>query len=770
MKMRKIVAVLMTALMLCCIIPFSAMADGTSATISFADLANRESCTTEQQVWKQNGITVINNKADSTSDVNEKYFNPARFYKNSDVIVEYAGMTKIDFNCNSASYATTLAGAIEGAVVNGNVVSVTLDGVDSFTCTMSAGQVRMDSITVYTGDAPVTPDEPDVPVDPTEDPEADTELSIADAIALGASKEHNTYTEGKYFVTGTITEVYNTQYGNMYITDGNGNTLLIYGTYSADGSARYDAMEVQPVAGDVVTIYGMVGQYNGTAQIKNGWITAHTAGGATPDVPVEPDEPETPNVTVVTNPVAAKAYKFALEQTQKGALYFFTGAMSGYYGATDTDISKAVDMYLENSDLGYKMFFIDASGVKQYIKLEQSGTHYNFTFGPEGSEFTLDGEKNALCAPCGDQICYMGTYGSYVTVGCLTTDKLSETDYIARLYTVGGETPDEPDVPAEDTLTIEQAIALGQTMEHNVFTEEKYYVTGVITEVYNEMYGNMKLTDDAGNILTIYGTWSADGTLRYDALEVKPVAGDTVTVYGIVGQYNGTSQVKNGWIVAHTAAGGETPDEPEVPVEPDEPAVEVEIATELKEGVAYKLAMNQLEKGALYFFTGAMSGYYGATETDIALAVDMYIEIVDGGYNLYFNDANGDKQYIALVQSGTHYNFTFGPDASVFSWDAERNALYATAGDMVCYMGTYGSYVTVGTLKQDMLSETDYFARLYVEKVETPDEPSEPGTETPDEPGTDSPATGDNTTVYVTLAVVLMALSAAALVVTKKRA
>ena len=160
----------------------------------------------------------------------------------------------------------------------------------------------------------------------------------------------------------------------------------------------------------------------------------------------------------------------------------------------------------------------------------------------------------------------------------------------------------------------------------------------------------------------------------------------------------------------------------------------------------------------------------------------MYVEIVDGGYNLYFNDANGAKQYIKLEQSGTHYNFTFGAEASVFSWDAERNALYATAGDMVCYMGTYGSYVTVGTLKQDMLADSDYIARLYAEKAEAPDEPSkpdEPGNEEPetpdepskpDQPGTDSPATGDNSTVYVTLAVVLMALSAAALVVTKKRA
>lgn len=229
--------------------------------------------------------------------------------------------------------------------------------------------------------------------------EVKTTLTIEEAIALGESKEHNTYTDEKYYVTGVITSVYSEQYGNMYIEDENGNRLTIYGTYSADGELRYDAMEVKPVKGDTVTIYGRVGQYNGTAQIKNGWIVDH--------VPGEGDDEE-----------------------------------------------------------------------------------------------------------------------------------------------------EVPDPEADSTLTIEQAIALGASKDHNNYTSNKYYVTGVITEVYNEQYGNMKITDDNGNILTIYGTYSADGELRYDALEVKPVAGDTVTIYGIVGQYNDVAQVKNGWITAHTAASG----------------------------------------------------------------------------------------------------------------------------------------------------------------------------------------------------------------------
>lgn len=116
------------------------------------------------------------------------------------------------------------------------------------------------------------------------------------------------------------------------------------------------------------------------------------------------------------------------------------------------------------------------------------------------------------------------------------------------------------DSEVDTTLTIEEAIALGASKEHNTYSDVKYYVTGVITEIYNEEYGNMKITDDAGNIFTIYGTYSADGEVRFDSMETKPVVGDEVTVYGVIGQYNNVPQMKNGWITAidHEVEGDES--------------------------------------------------------------------------------------------------------------------------------------------------------------------------------------------------------------------
>ena len=137
-------------------------------------------------------------------------------------------------------------------------------------------------------------------------------------------------------------------------------------------------------------------------------------------------------------------------------------------------------------------------------------------------------------------------------------------------------------------------------------------------------------------------------------------------------------------------------------------------ATEITVGKAYKLGLYSSDKDATYYFNGAMNGYYGATDTSATNGVDVYAETTNGGYRLYFMNSSGQKQYINLVISGTHRNFTFAATATtVFIWDAEKDAFYTTLDGEKCYMGTYGSYVTVGVLQESKSQPTDYIARFY---------------------------------------------------------
>lgn len=586
--MKKILSILVCVCVLLSAMVFTASAADGSATISFAPDENRVSYSSSQQVWQENGITVTNNKGASTNNLRDKLTDDhIRCYKGSEVIIEYPGMTTIvidsvtyDDNDYAAPWANSFDTSLGTATVNDGDVTITLNSaVDSLTFATMSGQGRAYSITVYTGDAkpPVVEDEEedkddttttttatvvDAPVagtaykfgmvqgnldnalyyitgvkggynnlymatttdagsaadvyleeveggyhlytmvegakkyinmvvsgkyvngefedtastvytydtesktvvakditttegtetywfgtrndknydtvgpcaikyegfycqfytvgatdggevtppagdgeeggevtPPVELPAPDdtNTLTIKEANELGAAQEHNTYTEEKYYVTGVVINVYNDQYGNMYITDEDGNMFTLYGTYSADGKTSYGEMESKPDEGDTVTVYGNVGQYNGTAQIKNGWIVEFTAG----------------------------------------------------------------ELEIEDTD------------------------------------------------PAADSV-----------------------------------------------LSIKEAITLGESKLHNVYTENKYYVTGTILEVYSEEYGNLYLVDEEGNQLTVYGSWNEDGTIRYADMETKPVAGDTVTLYGIIGQYNGTAQMKNGWFKAAPAVEG----------------------------------------------------------------------------------------------------------------------------------------------------------------------------------------------------------------------
>ena len=263
----------------------------------------------------------------------------------------------------------------ELAVVNGNKLNVTLPGATTtikLTATLTCGEITETKEFEVKVLAAVISD-----------------LSIADAIAKGDAMDHNTVTVEKYYITGTVTEIVNTTYGNLYIEDDQGNRLYVYGTWSADGSQRFDAMETQPVVGDVIKVLSVVGNYNG-AQLKNAWIIS-----------------------------------------------------------------------------------MNASDEDEY----------------------------------------------------------------------------------EPKLSISDALAMGEAMEHNTVTDEKYYITGTVTEIKNTTYGNLYIEDAQGNRLYVYGTWNADGSQRFDAMESQPEVGDVITVYSVVGNYNG-AQLKNAWIIDANASEG----------------------------------------------------------------------------------------------------------------------------------------------------------------------------------------------------------------------
>lgn len=165
----------------------------------------------------------------------------------------------------------TITWAVEAAsaTLDGNVLTIIAPEAETtivLLATLSCGDISETKIFTLTSKPAV-----DMPA-------YDTEITIPQANAIGVAQAENVLTEGKFYVTGTVTEVKNTQYGNFYIQDADGNTLYIYGCYDATGANRYDAMTNAPQVGDTVKLYSAITSYGGSAQLKNAWVVESSAG------------------------------------------------------------------------------------------------------------------------------------------------------------------------------------------------------------------------------------------------------------------------------------------------------------------------------------------------------------------------------------------------------------------------------------------------------------------------------------------------------------
>ena len=94
-----------------------------------------------------------------------------------------------------------------------------------------------------------------------------------------------------YELTGAIASIANTYYGNFYLEDETGS-VYVYGLYDEKGGS-YGSFEKYGLnQGDIITIRGYRGSYNGLIEVMGGYYVSHVASlvSATPaevSIPIE---------------------------------------------------------------------------------------------------------------------------------------------------------------------------------------------------------------------------------------------------------------------------------------------------------------------------------------------------------------------------------------------------------------------------------------------------------------------------------------------------
>ncbi len=258
-------------------------------------------------------------------------------------------------------------------------------------------------------------------------------------------------------------------------------------------------------------------------------FTLYKLGGEYVEPEVSEPEETVPSVeaAIVTNPVAGTAYKMGMDKGD-GKVLYFTGnpesAEKTYRLESSDDVSKAVDVYLEEANGGYRLYFMK-DGVKTYIRV----FHYtdgNPGYGKGSLEFvtsapsevmTYDETANTLVYDYdGNNAYYMGTYGSYFTFSVsntsfITGDKASTVDvsqFPARFYTVSENEEPEETEPEETVPSVEAGIVTNPVagtaykLGLDKANGTVLYFTGNTESA--EVDYRLELSDDASKAVDVY--------------------------------------------------------------------------------------------------------------------------------------------------------------------------------------------------------------------------------------------------------------------------
>ncbi len=292
MNAKKIISILLCLCMMTGLLVVAAHA--ANPTIDLNNASNRTNFSVTQQIWKQNGITVTNDKAGSSANVGD-YTKPARFYKGTSLTIAYTqNIAKIIFTCDDykETYPNDLATSITGAdvSVDGLIVTVTPNAAaNSFTIAALAGQVRVDSIEVVPGETIGGGDigggtEPSPEPTPEIDPEVKAILDAAYALEEGAQMDEDVS------LTGKVTKIdtpYSEQFNNISVTieipGAADQPILCY---------RMGGEDIKKIAvGDTITVTGRIKNHYGTIEFAQGCSMDDRIPGEN-EAPVVPEDPK----------------------------------------------------------------------------------------------------------------------------------------------------------------------------------------------------------------------------------------------------------------------------------------------------------------------------------------------------------------------------------------------------------------------------------------------------------------------------------------------
>ncbi len=362
-----------------------------------------------------------------------------------------------------------------------------------------------------------------------------------------------------YQVTGTVTAIANTVYGNFYVEDGTGS-VYIYGTLF-DGKEKNDPIKNNNIeVGDEVTVSGPKTTYGTTVELVNVTVLKVNKSlikcdsiSAT-ELPIEGGESEFfltckgqgVTVDIPTDAQDWLSIKSIQSKTGEAVVTFKAAPNTG--GDRSTTITfhttDGAKDYTAQAALAQKGAIIECS-IADFNAAAENDTQYRIT----GCITEITNEKYGnvrISDGMGSCLVYATTefkeagwkVGDIVTlVGKRTSDKSGNSQI--RYITLEG-------IQSVETVTVEEFLA-------KETGDQLYRLTGNIANVVNTTYGNFDIVDATGSVY-IYGLLTGINGERkqYESLGLNE--GDNITLITKRAEYNGAAQGSNAWFISKNAA------------------------------------------------------------------------------------------------------------------------------------------------------------------------------------------------------------------------
>lgn len=375
--------------------------------------------------------------------------------------------------------------------------------------------------------------------------------------------EVNAGNDGDYFrVQGYVDAVADTQYGNWYLYDGeNTEMLYIYGTVNQYGNHDWESLDLVP--GDFVTVQGPKKTYRDKVELVDvsvvdvkrtlvrvvstsfeGREIAAEGETITVDLSVQGDDlsvgghlnlnhVETTQVgeyTRVTFSLPANA-----GAKYSGSIYFEVNGTDGerYWTWTDfTQAAGAIDASAAEVNAGEDNMMYRVTGYVSRLANTTYGNHYLKDFSGE-----------------------VYVYGAYDLEGN-RYDAFQRPFVEGDIITVAGYRVTYKGQPQLQNVTVRKHVPVleakvGDILDLEDSEEVAYRLTGVVSNIKNDLWGNFDLVDETGTVY-VYGLLAGLGgpSKQFQSLGIKE--GDTVTLVGYKGSCLDTPEIMGAFYISHT--------------------------------------------------------------------------------------------------------------------------------------------------------------------------------------------------------------------------